>query len=149
MAAFSNTKLTASFLRLRCLHTDTKFALPEPVAETRSLLHLLELVAENQNPVFRILKPAAIYFRGCARYGGRVLQSSSVCAVMLLADTNEDYIAQVAKTSSIAERTAYLLPQASASAAAFAGSWDMKGGDADALTSLEKTLLRKKMMVNE
>lgn len=37
--------------------------------------------------------------------------------------------------------------QAIVSAAAFAGSWDMKGGEADALTSLEKTLLKKKLAV--
>ncbi len=38
--------------------------------------------------------------------------------------------------------------QAIASAATFTGSWDMRGGDIDALTSLERTVLRKKLAVS-
>ena len=77
---------------------ETKFALPKHIAEARSILHLLDRVAETQNPFnfLRILNPSAIYFRSSVGYGGRVLQSGSPCAALLLADSNEDYAVQVA-----------------------------------------------------
>ena len=43
----------------------------------------------------------------------------------------------------------YRAVQAIASAATFTGSWDMRGGDVDALTSLERTVLRKKLAVSD
>ena len=42
---------------------------------------------------------------------------------------------------------AYCLVKAITSAGTFTGSWDMKGGEADALTAMEKTLLKKKLAV--
>ena len=42
---------------------------------------------------------------------------------------------------------AYCLVKAITSACTFTGSWDMKGGEADALTAMEKTLLKKKLAV--
>jgi hypothetical protein len=155
MAAFSHTKLAGSSWLQRRLPQETKYVLPESIAETRSLLHLLDGVAHTHSPAPRFLRPSAAYFRSSVNSGGRALQSSNVCAALLLADTNEDYIAQVAPCSSACHppsrhvTSPYRAPQALASAATFTGSWDMRGGDADALTSLERTVLRKKLAVSE
>ena len=141
-------------LRLELL-PETKFALPKHIAEARSILRLFDRVAETQTPFnfSRILNPFAIYFRSSVRCGGRVLQSGSACAALLLADSNEDYVAQVASrrpcTALCSDPSRALRAwQAIASAASFTGSWDMKGGDVDALSSLERTLLKKKIAVN-
>ena len=101
MAAFSDTKLAGSSWLQRRLPQETKYVLPESIAETRSLLHLLDGVAHTHwhSPTPRFLRPSAEYFRCSVNSGGRVLQSNSVCAALLLADTNEDYIAQVAPCS--------------------------------------------------
>ena len=101
MAAFSDTKLAGSSWLQRRLPQETKYVLPESIAETRSLLHLLDGVAHTHwhSPTPRFLQPSAEYFRCSVNSGGRVLQSNSVCAALLLADTNEDYIAQVAPCS--------------------------------------------------
>jgi hypothetical protein len=75
----------------------SQFALPEPVAESRSIAQLLDIVATDGNPNFcRAIKPCAIYFKGSLFHGGRVLQSSSACAVLILADSTQDYLVQVA-----------------------------------------------------
>ena len=95
MSAIPRTNGASSSSFTRRLPPDTEFVLPEPVAELRSIAHLLHLVDAGDQALFhRILKPSAKYFRGSLFYGGRVQQSNS-CAALLLADTTEDYIAQV------------------------------------------------------
>jgi hypothetical protein len=158
MAAFSHTTLAGSSWLQRRLPQETKYELPESIAETRALLHLLDGVTHARSPTPRFLQPSAAYFRSSVNSGGRALQSNRACAALLLADTNEDYIAQVAPCSSTmtcdchpptrAATSPYRTPQAVASAATFAGSWDMRGGDTDALSSLERTVLRKKLAVS-
>lgn len=75
----------------------TQFALPEPVAEKRSIAQLLDNIAAESKPnFFRTIKPSAIFFKGSLFHGGRVLQSNSKCAVLMLADSTQDYLIQVA-----------------------------------------------------
>ncbi len=76
--------------------SEIEFALPEPVAETRSIALLLDLVASGSSaPVRRHIKPSAHLFRASLCYGGRAQQSKDACSTLFLADTNEDYLAQV------------------------------------------------------
>ena len=77
----------------------SQFALPEPVAESRSIAQLLDIVATDSKPNFsRAIKPSATYFKGSLFHGGRALQSSSSCAVLMLADSTQDYLVQVASS---------------------------------------------------
>lgn len=93
------------------LPMDAAFALPEPVAETRSIAALLDLVAlENQAPFCRHLEPSASFFRASLRHGGHAQQSSNACTGLLLADRTEDYLAQVA-CSSRSRRVRFLHPR--------------------------------------
>ena len=94
MAVFPHANLAGSSMLVRGLPPE--FVLPLPVAEVRSIAHLLDLVdSGDRAPFCRVLTPFAQQFRGSLFHGGRVQQSNNVWAALLLADTTEDYIAQV------------------------------------------------------
>jgi hypothetical protein len=76
-----------------------QFALPEPVAETRSIAQLLDAIAANNNPNYGCaLKPSATYFKGSLFHGGRALQSNNKACTLMLADSTADYLVQVASS---------------------------------------------------